>query len=580
MHKHSIQNHQAVIRVYPQNTWLLFENPVGFIQSYCAAEVFDCLLEIDDLVQNKGKYAAGFLSYESSPAFDPCFKVKTGDKFPLLRFGIFDTVRALHRLVCDRQQGAFPAWRTNTDFANYQSRIQSIKNLIKAGESYQINYTLRLYARFACDPWQFFVNLALAHDPPYACYLDYPDFSVCSFSPELFFQMDKEKLISRPMKGTAPRGLVAWEDDMLARQLQRCTKNMAENVMITDMVRNDFGRIAEPGSVETSSLFGVEKYPTVWQMVSEVTCKSKANIPAVFNALFPPASITGAPKAAAMDIIARLETALRKIYTGSIGYMGPDRQCQFNVAIRTVLVDKKNNSAEYGVGGGIVWDSDAHSEWQECKIKSQALYRIRPEFNLFESILWTPQGGYHLLGAHLARLKTSAHFFKFNFDMLKVKCTLHEFVESLISACKVRLELSKSGHVIIEQKPIMGLPDVINVSLAKEAVSSSNVFLYHKTTCREAYEKAEPRKKSAHDIILWNEKGEVTETTIANLVLDFGERLYTPPVKSGLLPGTYRQFLLSSGIIQEKIISVSELQFCKRIYLVNSVRGFMKGALV
>ncbi len=193
--------------------------------------------------------------------------------------------------------------------------------------------------------------------------------------------------------------------------------------MIVDMMRNDIGRIARAGSVRVSDLFRVERYPTLWQMTSCVSAETLASVAEIFAAMFPCASVTGAPKASTMRIIAETETAPRRIYTGSIGLIAPGRRARFNVAIRTVLVDKERQQAEYGVGGGVVWDSTPDGEYRECMLKARILTARRPEFSLLESMLWTPDvgqianlsswqignlphgGGYWLLDEHLQRLQ-------------------------------------------------------------------------------------------------------------------------------------------------------------------------------
>ena len=570
----------VLLRVQPSGKWLLFHNPVDVVETRAGVEIMKFMYLLDEMVEKYGFHVAGFLSYESGAAFDDALIVKQDD-FPLLWFGVYGSVLEFESLE-DYQGKSFElTWSPELEYDQYLNDITLIRHNILKGNTYQVNYTYRLRSEFMPDPWLFFHSLAESHDPPFAAYISTPEYAVCSFSPELFIMLDQHDLLSRPMKGTIGRGPGYWNDQMQSRSLRSCPKNRAENVMITDMVRNDLGRVAEPGSVKVPSLFQVEKYPSVWQMISQVRCSTKARIPFIMKAMFPPASITGAPKSAAMSIIAELEPSPRRVYTGSIGYSGPKRQSQFNVAIRTVLVDKERKQAEYGVGGGIVWDSKAQSEWDESRIKARSLHRLNPGFSLLETILWTPEGGYHLLGAHLHRLKCSADYFSYKVDMEEVKFRLEIFSDYLKHECwKIRLFADKMGRVSIEKAELGALPEYVALSPAMDPVDSSDPFLFHKTTHRDVYNSAVPRSPHADSVMLWNKKGQLTESVTANIVVEIGQVLYTPPERCGLLAGTYRQFLLATGIIREKIVLLEDLNTCQNVYLINSVRGFIRARLV
>jgi para-aminobenzoate synthetase/4-amino-4-deoxychorismate lyase len=359
-----------------------------------------------------------------------------------------------------------------------------------------------------------------------------------------------------------------------AEWLHHSEKNRAENVMIVDMVRNDMGRIAALGSVEVRSLYEVEKYPTLWQMTSTVKAKTGAGLCEIMQALFPPASITGAPKRRTMQIIAELEQTPRRIYTGSVGFIGPGRKAQFNVAIRTVLVDKAKGQAEYGVGGGIVWDSVDRMEFEECRTKARILTQKMPDFSLLETILWTPEQGYFLLPYHLTRLMDSAAYFSFSAERDAIRTNLDSLAHTLPkTAHKVRLLLAKDGGITLQSEVLHDtVAQPLHVCLAATAVDSANPFLYHKTTNRVVYEQALAACPGYSDVILWNEKGEVTESSIANIVVELDGELYTPPIPCGLLPGTYRAYLLEQGKLKERVIHKEDLVRSAHIYLVNSVR--------
>jgi para-aminobenzoate synthetase/4-amino-4-deoxychorismate lyase len=296
-------------------------------------------------------------------------------------------------------------------------------------------------------------------------------------------------------------------------------------------------------------------------------------------ALFPCASITGAPKVSTMKIITALETSPRGLYTGCIGYLSPGRQAQFNVAIRTVVVDKASNTAEYGVGGGIVWDSKIEEEYHECQTKARILTDRRPEFQLLETMLWTPAEGYFLLDEHLRRLGESAVYFDYEFDEIELRGRLAQLALELPnSSQKVRLLAGRDGQVLLESGDVIH-KELGRVGLAAHPVDSSNVFLYHKTTRRDVYEEARASRPDCQEVLLWNERGQITEASTSNVVVKLGSRLLTPPVDCGLLRGTFRDWLLREGVIEEAVITVEDLEHCQALYLINSVRKWREADL-
>jgi len=385
------------------------------------------------------------------------------------------------------------------------------------------------------------------------------------------------------MKGTAPRGLTLSEDKIQKEWLYNSEKNRAENVMIVDMIRNDMGRIAITGSVEVPHLFDVERYPTVWQMTSTVSAESDASVCEIVCALFPCASITGAPKPHTTEIIAGLETTPRNIYTGCIGFIAPGRKAQFNVAIRTVLIDRKLMQAEYGVGGGIVWDSTSSEEYKECQVKALVLMKTPTEFSLLETMLWMPDNKYFLLDYHLRRVRDSAEYFgiPLNIDCIRRNLTK---IEVTIKNCphKVRLLISQDGAISCESVQLKDSAQrcPVRLRLASIPVDSSNPFLYHKTTNRKIYDSVRVAAADCDDTLLWNERGEITETTIANVIVKLDGELVTPPVSCGLLPGTYRAWMIDRKKVKEKVIMVDDLKRCEAIYIINSVRKKRKAILM
>jgi para-aminobenzoate synthetase/4-amino-4-deoxychorismate lyase len=367
------------------------------------------------------------------------------------------------------------------------------------------------------------------------------------------------------MKGTIRRGRWTEEDEELAAQLRNSTKDKAENIMIVDLLRNDLGKVSVPGSVHVSSLFQAERYETVWQMTSTVesTLRPGTSLLELMSALFPCGSVTGAPKIRTMQIIRELERSPRGVYTGTIGFLKPGGDCCFNVAIRTVVIDKQTGVATCGVGGGVTIGSTAAGEYEECLVKSRFLETKPVEFELFETML-VEDGEVFLLERHLERLKKSAAYFGF-------KNPLSLDLKSAFKTAKLKVKLRKDGRIETGVSTLPDCTDVKRVTLAKQPVDSSDRFLFHKTTRRDFY---------SDDVIMWNERGEITESGIANVVVRIDGELVTPPVSCGLLPGTFRAHLLDRGEIKERVITIEEFKNATEIYLINSVRKWMRVTLV
>ncbi|MBS1251223.1 MAG: Aminodeoxychorismate synthase component 1 [Anaerolineales bacterium] len=569
--------------------WLKFCDPHEMLVATHIDDVVPRLRTVEALTNDTGWWAAGFISYEAAPAFDSALQTRPPSSFPLLWFGLYDEPAPIE-LPTRRDAKAYVLgdWAPSVSRTAYDEAISRIKAHIARGDTYQVNYSFRLRAPFSGDTWAFFLDLARAQQADYVAYVKAGEAAICSASPEVFFRLNGRHIVSRPMKGTAARGRTLAEDEAQARWLRHSEKNRAENVMIVDMIRNDIGRVAEIGSVRVPSLFNVERYPTVWQMTSTVTAKTDATLTEILTALFPCASITGAPKPCTMHIIADLETTPRCTYTGCIGYIAPNRRAQFNVAIRTVLVDEAAGQAEYGVGGGIVWDSESGSEYAECQVKAQVLTERRPEFSLLETMLWTPEDGYFLLDYHLRRLQGSATYFGFPVEIAQVEEQLSALAASLPDEPhKARLLVARDGvggtpPVTIEAAPLhLDQPARRwKIRLAPAPVDSANRFLYHKTTHRAVYADAHDACPDCDDVLLWNERGEITETTIANVVVELDGELVTPPVDCGLLAGTFRAWLLDQRQIREQTITIEDLKESDEIYLINSVRKWRKAKLL
>ncbi|MFW6414559.1 MAG: aminodeoxychorismate synthase component I [Verrucomicrobiota bacterium] len=573
--------------------WLRFSRFRRLVQASTLEEVIPCLEEVENEVRDDNLYAAGFLAYEAANAFDPALATHAPDaEFPLLWFALYEKAERLADIPppassCagaekEKEEEA-SEWQPSIGEDEYRIALGKIRDYIRTGYTYQVNFTLRLNAAFNADPWNYFRQLVKVQQAGYPVYIETDDWAVCSASPELFFTVDGDRLITRPMKGTIERGRT-WEEDMVNKtHLLNSRKERAENVMIVDMARNDLGRIAEAGSVQVTELFSAEKYPTVWQLTSSVECRTAADITEIFQALFPAASITGAPKPWTMGIIKELEKSPRTIYTGAAGFIAPDSYAQFNVAIRTLLVDKRKKRAMFGTGGGIVWDSLDAAEYAEWGTKARILHQQpAPQFSLLETLLWTSEEGFFLLDRHLQRLEKSADYFDFKLDLKLVRKMLEEETEGLgQGAYKVRLVLSPDGSpecqatalaTPSEEKPVC-------LGIAADNVDSSDVFLYHKTTNRAVYQRAKASSPECDDAILYNENGYITESTIANVVVYSDGEFLTPPVNAGLLNGVFRHYLVETGRVKEKALQMEDLRQAEEIYLINSVRKWRPAVL-
>ncbi|WP_422124425.1 aminodeoxychorismate synthase component I [Planococcus sp. X10-3] len=557
---------------------LEFIDPIEVLQTHDIGEVPLIMKKVEEAV-DRGYYAAGFVSYEAAPAFQPEMETREIGVLPLIWFGIYEEPNIPVEEVPIAEEYAVGDWQMAGSPEAYQSGIQQIKQAIEEGYTYQVNYTERLHADFSGADFSFYRQLARNQQADYGAYLNIGDHSILSASPELFFRVDDGRLTTKPMKGTAARGHTLAEDKTQIAALLASDKERAENLMIVDLLRNDMSRLANKGTVKVDKLFEVETYPTVHQMTSTIEAELAPDLTISdwFKALFPCGSITGAPKISTMHTIAQLEATPREVYCGAIGYITPHNNAVFNVPIRTVMIDKKEGKARYGVGGGVTWDSTSEGEFQELQTKAEVLTARRPEFQLLES-LKLENGSYPLLSYHLKRLKDSAAYFQFPANTAEVSAQLAglaaEFPEGIY---KVRLLLDRGGAITLEAQETAAVAQPVACALAASPVDSADAFLYHKTTHRQVYDKAtEKIPPEIFSVLLWNENGELTEFAIGNLVVERAGEFYTPPVSCGLLPGTFRQQLLDAGTIKERIILKDELGDSDAIWFINGVRGWLR----
>jgi para-aminobenzoate synthetase / 4-amino-4-deoxychorismate lyase len=573
----------------------LFTAPLHVLTAYETAEVPALFAAIEAAVA-QGHTAAGFVTYECGAAFE----AKAGMRaprpgMPLAWFGIYDKEREggeQGREGATEQESALAAEFALSESA-YARRIEQIHEWIRAGDVYQLNFTAPWRIQAPASVAALYAQLWRRQPAQYGAWLHWqPGRHILSFSPELFFRVDHvggtRRITARPMKGTAPRGRTTLEDRALSEWLRGDEKNRSENLMIVDLLRNDLGRVARTGSVRAETLFDVERLPTLWQMTSTITAELRddAGYEAIFRALFPCGSITGAPKVRAMQLITELEVEPRGVYTGAIGFFSP-RQTMFNVAIRTLELE--HGRATMGTGSGIVIDSDAAAEYRECLLKaaflSQSGQPAPASLALIETMLW--KDGYPLLALHLDRLADSAAYFDFPCNRERIATALAAHARGFAPgvAKRVRLLLHADGALTITDAALApaSAKEGLRVRIARERTDPTDRFLFHKSTHRPLYGPA--YEAAAHDgfadVLFFNLRGELTEGAISSVFLEKDGRWATPALECGVLPGVYRRHLLETRPgIEQRVLRKEDLRNADAVYLANGVRGLRRVEVV
>ena len=570
MGKRKFTHKKTVIDFKHLGERLIFENPLEELSTKSLNKVRSILNEVEDY-QKQGYYVVGYVSYEAAKAFEEKFTVKQSSLSAeyLAYFTVHKNVRKSTIPLSYIDVPMPDTWRTNTSEEEYANAISQIKSNIRQGNTYQVNYTVQLEAELEADAFSIYNRLVVEQGAAYNAYIEHDDFAVISSSPELFFERYDQTLITRPMKGTTNRG-ITYQDDLDNKNwLFKDPKNRAENMMIADLLRNDMGRISQVGSVKVNKLCEVEQYSTVWQMTSTIESQLQLNVSLsqIFQALFPCGSITGAPKISTMSIIDELEPSPRGIYCGTIGICLPSGDSIFNVAIRTLQV--KDNHAIYGVGGGITWDSDWKSEYEEIKQKSAILYRKQANFDLITTGKLS-QGEMLFLEEHLIRLEKAARYFAYPFDKKLCLSAIKDKIVSLDQTIDYRLKvlLAKDGRLRIEVAKLEELSiDFLKAIIVERQEADTTPFVTFKTSYRPHIPKAKTEQ------IFIASDGYLQETAIGNLVLDINGKLLTPPVSVGLLDGIYRRYLLQTNQMVEAHLTKEDLKRADHIYACNSVRG-------
>ena len=564
MHRKTVIDFRALGERYT------FTQPIKELKTRDLAEVADLLAQVESY-QEQGYYVVGYVSYEAAPAFEKKLAVH---KLPLLGeyllyFTVHDRVETSPIPLTYEEVDLPSNWQEVTSAADYEKAISQIHHHLRQGDTYQVNYTVQLKQDLSANPFAIYNRMVVEQEAGYNAYVEHDEMAVISMSPELFFEQNDRELTTRPMKGTTKRGLTDDEDLKEAAWLEQDPKNRSENMMIVDLLRNDMNRISEVGSEHVERLCQVEQYSTVWQMTSTIKSQLRPDVDLVeiFRSLFPCGSITGAPKIATMEIIKNLEPQPRGVYCGTIGLLLPNGRRIFNVAIRTIQLHK--GQAIYGVGGGITWDSTWESEYREVHQKAAVLYRKQARFKLIttgrvsqKSLLFEDQ--------HLERLTKASRYFAYPFDLEE----LRQKIEEECQACdshqdyRLRITISKSGEMKLSRQILTPLsPSFCKAKLCLQEADLNQSFTYFKTTHRPHLSLGEQEK------IYHNKSGELLETSIGNLALKINGKLYTPPTSQGILLGIYRQHLLERGQVEEKVLTLADLNQAEAVYGCNAVRG-------
>ena len=564
MHRKTVIDFRALGERYT------FTQPIRELKTRDLAEVADLLAQVESY-QEQGYYVVGYVSYEAAPAFEEKLAVHKAPLLAeyLLYFTVHDRVETSPIPLTYEEVDLPSKWREQTSAEDYKKAISQIHHHLRQGDTYQVNYTVQLKQDLSVNPFAIYNRMVVEQEAGYNAYVEHDEMAVISMSPELFFEQNDRELTTRPMKGTTQRGVADQDDLDQASWLEQDPKNRSENMMIVDLLRNDMNRISEVGSEHVERLCQVEQYSTVWQMTSTIKSQLRSDVDLVeiFRSLFPCGSITGAPKIATMEIIKNLEPQPRGVYCGTIGLLLPNGRRIFNVAIRTIQLHQ--GKAIYGVGGGITWDSTWESEYREVHQKAAVLYRKQARFKLIstgrvsqKSLLFEDQ--------HLERLTKASRYFAYPLDPKKLRQKIEEECQvcDVNQDYRLRIGLSKSGEIELSRQILAPLsPSFCQAQLCLQEADLNQAFTYFKTTNRPHLSLGE------QEIIYHNATGELLETSIGNLVLKINGKLYTPPISLGILPGIYRQHLLERGQVEEKVLTLADLNQAEAIYGCNAVRG-------
>ncbi len=561
----------------------IFPGTSNVLKAYEIKDIKEVIKEAGELHKN-GMYMWFYMTYEAGACFEEKLStIISGNKNnPEVKFCIYtkNDVRKINsediifpeELYTRINEPLTDSFRINTTFTEYKEKIAGIKEQIKNGNTYQINYTLKSRFNLVSSVSDLFLRLVFAQTAGYSAFINDSERLILSLSPELLFRISNDEITVRPMKGTIKRGINRISDHKTWSLLKESHKDRAENIMILDLLRNDIGKICESGSVEVTSEFFIEKYESVFQAVSEARGKLlKKDLYNVLKAVFPSGSITGAPKLSSMEIINKTEKEPRGIYCGGIGMA--TEEITMNVAIRTAEIDKNSKEGIIGTGSGVVWDSDAESEYKETLLKADFLRNPPPYFEIIETMLLENHSVF-LKEYHLERIKNTSDYFLFKFDENKFlniieSCIKHSLPEKKY---KLRIALSKWGNLKYRMDELadFGLSEAL---VSERIINSSDRFRYFKTTERSIYdEEFRMHSKKFLDVIFFNEKGNLAEGAVTNIFIKINGRWKTPSTECGILEGCYRRYFMENNSVREDFLSLDDLKAAEKVILTNSVR--------
>lgn len=576
------------------------------LHDFCYQEIIlaDKLNELDKKLQlgwQKSLHCAVFVDYEFGLSLQKLDNSHSGS-LKIIWFKKKSEINKVENWLENQANNspyAISTPQVNISKDEYYQSIKKIHQHIMAGDSYQINYTVRLFLKAYGNPVQLYRHLR--QKVPFAVLSMLPEnYWILSFSPELFLHIQSNEVIkTQPMKGTAPI-LFDGMDKKRSDDLQNDPKNRAENTMIVDLLRNDLGKLAQTGSVCVPEMCQVNAFGQVWQMTSTVCAKLKehTSLAEIFQAAFPCGSITGAPKRKSMEIIAQLESTPRGLYTGTIGFLSPENSqantakrttmgfsgC-LNVAIRTLELKPDNGAWQgvYGVGSGIVIDSIAENEYQECLWKSQFINNLRPNFDLFETMR-VENGKIPLLDKHLNRMAQSAFELNMPFSLSQAKDRLEMALPNLCDdkTYRLKLILTHSGSLKTEYSPLNHLIGKQKIIISPNRLPNQNPLRCHKITHRPEYDFAwqEAEKVGAFDALLFNQNGDLLEGGRSSVMIFIENQWLTPDLSLHILPSIARCEFMQQNIVEESKIDINTVQRAEKILVGNALRGWLEVDLV
>jgi len=552
-------------------------------------ENVDEFLSVLDEINGKKLFAYTILPYELGLLFEKkSRKILTKkDENVILQNAIIVTFNKknakriktsdIHFSGMEKENFKVSNFRLNESRKSFSNKVEDIKAQIAEGETYQVNLTSLATFKFNESVEGLFCSLLLKQSAEYSAFINLPEKNILSFSPELFFKLEGNSVTAKPMKGTACRGINLQDDLRNKEELYLSEKNRAENLMIVDLLRNDLGKISKQNSVSVKKLFEVEKYESLFQMISIIKSrlKDKTKLSDLIKNIFPCGSITGAPKIRTMEIIHRLEKTPRGLYTGSIGLLLPEKSI-FNIAIRTVEIDNANKTGSIGLGAGITWGSNADDEYEEVLSKGAFVTQPPNQFEIFTSLLYE-NGKPFLLKEHLKRLKCSTEYFLFFYNGEKIEKELSKCFKALSDKkrYKIKVSINKFGLTSTKATELTSQHSkTARVVISPIKTDEQNRFQYFKTTNRKIYDSEfiKYRNEGFDEVLFLNQQNYLAEGAITNIFLFLDDKWKTPPISSGILDGIYRNHFIKKHHVEEEALTISDLKRSKRVVLTNSVR--------